>query len=118
MTDKTAKIATGSAFGLGALASAIGLCCVGPWAVSLLGVSGAIAIAEYEPYRMYILTLAGIFLAWGFWHVYQLPKQCTTDACQQSARKGVKAMLWLSSILVIVAFFMDDITNHLISPLS
>ena len=42
--DDEQKIAatTGSAIGISAFASFVGLCCIGPWAVVLFGVSGAV----------------------------------------------------------------------------
>jgi hypothetical protein len=47
MNDKIRVIGTsGGAVGLGALAAAIAACCGVPWAVALLGVSGAVALAR------------------------------------------------------------------------
>jgi hypothetical protein len=44
MSEKTRVIGTaGGALGLGAFAAAIGACCGLPWAVALMGVSGATA---------------------------------------------------------------------------
>jgi len=56
--DKKLAATSGSAIGISAIASFIGLCCIGPWAVALLGVSGAVAMAKWQPFRPYILGLA------------------------------------------------------------
>jgi hypothetical protein len=54
-------IATGGgAVGLSLFASMVGLCCIGPWSVALLGVSGAVSMARWQPLRPYILGIAGI----------------------------------------------------------
>src|SRR5258708_21433377 len=66
----------GSAVGLSMLASFVGLCCIGPWTVALLGVSGAVSMARWQPFRPYILTLAGGILAWAFWRTYRLRRGC------------------------------------------
>ena len=44
----------GSAVGLSMFASFVGLCCIGPWTVALLGVSGAVSMARWQPFRPYI----------------------------------------------------------------
>src|SRR3546814_4855618 len=54
-----AAASAGGAVGLSALASFIGLCCIGPWSVALFGVSGAIALARWQTYRPHILIVAG-----------------------------------------------------------
>lgn len=47
MGERTRVIGTaGGALGLGAFAAAIGACCGLPWAVALLGVGGAVALAR------------------------------------------------------------------------
>src|SRR5262249_32305641 len=60
----------GGAVGLSMFASFIGLCCIGPWTVALLGVSGAVSVARWQPLRPYILAVAGAMLAWAFWRTY------------------------------------------------
>src|SRR5215470_14450066 len=60
---RTILASGGGAVGLSLFASLIGLCCVGPWTVALLGVSGAIGMARWQPYRPFILMVAGAILA-------------------------------------------------------
>ena len=65
--DDNQKIATttGGAVGISVFASFIGLCCIGPWAVVLFGVSGAVTMARWAPFRPYIIGVAVVMLsAW------------------------------------------------------
>ncbi len=82
MNDNT-KVATttGSAIGISAFASFIGLCCIGPWAVVLFGVSGAVTMARWQPYRPYILAVALAMLGWAFWRVYRPQPACADGSC-------------------------------------
>jgi hypothetical protein len=50
--------AAGGAVGLGGFAALLGLCCSVPWAVALLGVSGAIALARLAFLLPYSLAAA------------------------------------------------------------
>jgi hypothetical protein len=62
MSEKTRVIGTaGGALGLGAFAAAIGARCGLPWAVAILGVSGAVELAR----------LSFLLLAVGFWWAYR-----------------------------------------------
>lgn len=66
--DEQTKVAvsTGSAIGISTIASFVGLCCIGPWSVALLGVSGAVAMARYDFLRPYVLGVAAVMLGWAF----------------------------------------------------
>ena len=118
LVDKKASAATGGAIGLSAIASFVGLCCIGPWAVSLFGISGAIAMARWQPYRPLILTVAGALLLWAFWRVYrpQQIDQCDADTCKTGASNWLKLSLWVAAVLVGVAFFADELQWLLIDP--
>lgn len=97
---------TGGAIGLSAFASFVSLCCVGPWAVTLLGVSGAVTLARWQPYRVYILGVSAVLLGWAFWRVYRQP--CTSPR--------LKMMLWGATALIVLAFFADELQWLLIDP--
>jgi hypothetical protein len=61
MNEKnTVATTTGGAIGFSAVASFIGLCCIGPRAVALFGVSGAVAMAQWAPVRPYMLALSAV----------------------------------------------------------
>jgi hypothetical protein len=67
LKDKTRVIGTaGGALGLGAFAAAVGACCGLPWAVTLLGVGGAVALARLSFLLPCALLGAGGLLAVAF----------------------------------------------------
>ncbi len=114
--DKTAAATTGGAIGISAFASFIGLCCIGPWAVALFGVSGAITLARWAPIRPYILTLAAVMLAWAFWRVYRPRPLCEDGSCQSGPSVWLKVILWVALVLVGLAFFADELQWLLVDP--
>lgn len=110
--DEQAKLAgtTGSAIGLSAIASVVGLCCVGPWAVALFGVSGAITMARFDFFRPYILAVAAVMLAWAFWRVYhRQPPVCDDETCATGPSVWLKSSLWMATGLTLAAFFSDQL---------
>lgn len=114
--SRRAAAATGGAVGLSAAASFIGLCCIGPWAVSLLGVPGAVALARFQPIRPYILAVAGALLVWAFWQVYK-PAPRTGMTCDIKRRAiWLQAALWISTLIFAGAVFADQLQWLLIDP--
>jgi hypothetical protein len=107
--DKQIASTTGGAIGISVFASFIGLCCIGPWAVVLFGVSGAVTMARWAPVRPYIVGVAAVMLAWAFWRVYRPRPVCEDGSCPTGPSSWLKAMLWVATILVVVAFFADDL---------
>jgi hypothetical protein len=88
----------GSALGLGAFAAAIGACCGLPWAVALLGVSGAVALARLSFLLPYALLGAAALLAIAFWWAYRPIADCTDAACR--SRRALRWMVWAAAALV------------------
>jgi hypothetical protein len=118
MQEKRTIIASGgSAVGLSIFASLVSLCCIGPWTVALLGVSGAVSMARWQPIRPYILAVAAGILAWGFWRTYRLRRVCLADGCPEK-RPGVTmhASLWLSTALLVLSLFADRLQWLLVDP--
>lgn len=109
--DEQRKIATttGGAIGISAVASFVGLCCIGPWAVALFGVSGAVAMARWAPFRPYIIAVAAAMLAWAFWRVYRPQPVCEDGSCPAGASIWLKIMLWVAAVMIVLAFFADDL---------
>ena len=104
--------AGGGAVGLSLFASIVGLCCVGPWTVALLGVSGAVSMARWQPLRPYILATSALLLSWAFWRTYRLKRVCIAEGCED--RKPGLAMhlsLWLSVAFLVLAFFAGDLQS-------
>lgn len=92
------------AVGLSGLAAAMGFCCYGPLAVTLVGVTGAAWFSRFEPYRPIVLVGAGALLAWAFWRVYRQPQRGL----------GVQIVLWLSLVLLLGSVFLPDLAALLI----
>jgi hypothetical protein len=98
----------GGAVGLSMLASFVGLCCIGPWTVALLGVSGAVSMARWQPLRPYILIMAGAMLTWAFWRTYRLRRVCLKEGCaDKRPGTGMYVSLGLSAALLILAAFAE-----------
>jgi len=115
-SDRIAGASTGAAIGLSGLAAFVGLCCIGPWAVALLGMSGAIALAEWQPYRPIILAVALMLLAWAFWRVYLRAPACDEDGCPTRPSRWLQGALWLALLMLMLAFFANDLQVLFFDP--
>jgi hypothetical protein len=103
MTEKTRVIGTtGGALGLGAFAAAVGACCGLPWAVALLGVSGAVALARLSFVLPCALLGAGVLLAVAFWWAYRPAAVCADATCNPSSRRPLRWIVWASALLVVI----------------
>jgi mercuric ion transport protein len=107
---------TGGAIGISIFASFIGLCCIGPWAVVLFGVSGAVTMARWAPFRPYIIGVAALLLAWAFWRVYRPQPVCEDATCPTGPSSWLKVMLWIAATMTVLAFFADDLQWILVDP--
>lgn len=85
---------------MGGFAAALGLCCGVPWAVALLGISGAIAFARLAFLLPYALVGAVLFLALGFWLAYRKPA-CADGACLSQPRRLLQSVMWITAVLVV-----------------
>ena len=116
--DTKTATATGGAIGLSAISSFVGLCCIGPWAVTLFGISGAITMSRWQPYRPYILAVAAVMIVWAFWRVYrpQPVQNCDSKVCKTGPSIWLKSTLWFSAVMVVLAFFGDELQWLLVDP--
>jgi len=106
LDEKDKYAVTGSALGaVGSAAVAIfaSLCCAGPAVVAVLGASGAVAAAGLVPYRPYFLAAAFSLLSIGFWRSYWPRRVATGAACRVSTGRRVRAALWISLAVTLVA---------------
>jgi mercuric ion transport protein len=94
---------------LGALAASS--CCILPLALFTLGISGAwignlTALAPYQP--IFFAVTAGC-LGGGYYLVYRQPKAvCADGTCARPLpKRGVKAVLWAATALVLAAVAFD-----------
>ncbi len=113
---RTTAATTGGAIGISTFASFIGLCCIGPWAVVLFGVSGAVTMARWAPFRPYIIGVAAIMLAWAFWRVYRPQPVCEYGSCPTGPSIWLKVMLWVAAVMIVLAFFATDLQWILVDP--
>jgi mercuric ion transport protein len=97
-------------FAAGGILAAIGAasCCVVPFALFMLGVSGAWIgnLTALEPYQPVFAVLAAGAIGYGFYLVYRRPKAaCEPGSYCASPRstRVAKAGLWVATVLVIVA---------------
>ena len=94
--------AAGGALGLGALAAAVGGCCAAPWAVALLGVAGAVALARLTFLLPYALIGAVALLGLAFWRAYRPVPACADGACDTTSRRSLRIVVWVAAALVAV----------------
>jgi mercuric ion transport protein len=90
---------TGSAVGLSALALALGVCCVAPWAVTLLGVGGAVLLARLAFIQPYVVAATIVLLGCGFWYVYRRPR--VQAVCDVTQRRRLRWLVWSAAVIVI-----------------
>lgn len=94
----------------GALAAILAsVCCLGPFVLVSVGVSGAWIsnLAAFEPYRPYAIGVALVCMALAYRRIYAAPQP---EACEPGtlcavprARRITKAMFWVVSAMVLVA---------------
>lgn len=112
MSEKARIIgaATG-AFGLGGFAAAVALCCTVPWAVAILGVTGAVAFARLAFLLPYSVVGAAGLVGLAFWWVYRTPVECKDGTCVPPNRQKLRWLVWISAVIVaalsIVALTMQ-----------
>lgn len=92
--------AAGGALGLGSLAAALGLCCTVPWAVALLGVTGAVAFARLAFLLPYALIGSFVLLAVGFWLAYRRPVACAEGSSTTASQRQLRWVVWIAAVLV------------------
>jgi len=116
MEDKTLAATTTRVIGTSLIASVVGLCCIGPWAVVLFGVSGAVAMPRWLPYRPYVLAVALAMLAWGFWRFYRPQSICKNGTCPSRSLVWLKSLLWPALALVVLDIFVAELQWILVDP--
>lgn len=101
--DTGAWQSAGSAAGLSTVAAVLGLCCAGPWAVGVLGVPAAVAMAQYQFLRPWLLGLAAVLLIGGFYRAYWARPQCADGSCGSRPSGWPRLVLWLALALTLLA---------------
>ena len=100
----------GTLISLGGIIAALGAasCCVVPFALFTLGISGAWIsnLTALEPYQPVFVALTAGFLGYGFYLVYLKPKAVCAEGshcAKPSSTRLAKLGLWTASVLVVVA---------------
>ena len=95
---------------IGGILAALGAasCCVVPFALFMLGVSGAWIsnLTALEPYQPVFAAVALGFLGYGFYLVYRKPKVACAEGsycAKPGSGRAAKIGLWTATILVVVA---------------
>lgn len=94
----------------GGILAALGAasCCVVPFALFMLGISGAWIgnLTALEPYQPVFAVIAVGCLGYGFYLVYRKPKVACVEGsycANPSSNRVAKAGLWIATALVIIA---------------
>ncbi len=110
---QTTKSNRFNSFAPAAILSAIlaSVCCVGPFVLIMLGVSGAWLgnLRALSPYRpVFILISVGLLIT-GFYRVYKKPKEScepgTLCALPQTKRAG-KVVIWSATVIVVLLIIL------------
>lgn len=95
---------------VGGIVAALGAasCCVIPFALFTLGISGAWIsnLTALEPYQPIFAAIALGFLGYGFYLVYHKPMlACVAGSycAKPSSGRAVKIGLWSATVLVVIA---------------
>lgn len=108
---KLVSTTSGSSLALSSIAAFIGLCCVGPVAVGLFGVTGAVFLARLEPARPYFLVIASMLVVFSGYLVYLKP---IFGEVRHNSTPSQHALFWVSLSLVLFAAFADEILGYVI----
>jgi mercuric ion transport protein len=90
---------------LGAIA--VSSCCVVPFALFTLGISGAWIsnLTALEPYQPIFAAITLVVLGYGFYLVYRKPKVACTDGsycARPSSGRIARIGLWTAAVLVVI----------------
>jgi mercuric ion transport protein len=106
---------------LAGIVAAIGAasCCVIPFLLFALGVSGAWIgnLTALEPYQPIFAAVALGFIGWGAWRLRRKAKMacaegyCATDRSDRIARLG----LWTAAVLIVIALVFPYLIRALIT---
>lgn len=92
--------AASGAVGLGALAAALGTCCVAPWAVSIVGVAAAVALARLAYLEPILLGGAALLLGVAFYFAYRPLPACEDGSCDRSSQRRLRRIAWFGACVV------------------
>jgi hypothetical protein len=92
--------------------TAASICCIGPLAIALLGVNGAILAAAFKPYQVYLLGASFVLLAGGLGSVYGGRGVRDGAVCPVRRGRWTKIILWTGVTLWIAALVIQYLANR------
>ena len=92
--------------------TAASICCIGPLAIALLGVNGAILAAAFKPYRFYLLGASFMLLTSAFWTVYGARGVRDGAACPVRPGRWTKVILWTGVTLWVAALVIQYLADR------
>lgn len=121
-SDRSAAQPATRLLSLAGIVAAIGAasCCVIPFLLFALGVSGAWIgnLTALEPYQPIFATVSLGFIGWGAWRLRRKAKiacaegYCATDRADRIAQIG----LWTAAVLIVIALVFPYLIRALIPP--
>ena len=120
-SDRSAAQPATRLLSLAGIVAAIGAasCCVIPFLLFALGVSGAWIgnLTALEPYQPIFAAVSLGFIGWGAWRLRRQAKiactegYCATDRADRIARIG----LWTAAVLIVIALLFPYLIRALIT---
>ncbi len=90
------------------IASAVAaICCVGPLALTLLGVNGMILAAGLKPYRWLLLGASFVMLAVAHWWVRRDISALEGASCSVKSGRWTRGVLWAASGVFVAAVVLQ-----------
>lgn len=121
-SDRSAAQPATRLLSLAGIVAAIGAasCCVIPFLLFALGVSGAWIgnLTALEPYQPIFAAVSLGFIGWGAWRLRRKAKiacaegYCATDRADRIAQIG----LWTAAVLIVIALVFPYLIRALIPP--
>jgi hypothetical protein len=115
MTRRLVEAGTiAGAAGASLASAAAAICCVGPLALTLLGVNGMILAAGLKPYRWLLLGASFAMLAAAHWWVRRDTGTVDGVSCSIKAGRWTRGVLWAASGIfaaAVVLQFAAEIFN-------
>ena len=106
------------AVGAALTSAAAALCCIGPLALTLLGVNGMILAAGLKPYRFYLIGGAGLFLAVAFWIAYRpsrsVPSLAECPVPKPGTVRLTRVVLWLTAGIWLASFMLQFFADRVV----
>ena len=103
---------------VGAVGSALGssvaaICCIGPLALTLLGVNGMIFAAGLKPYRFSLLAASALMLGLAFWLMYR-PLPVQGASCPTGSGRFTQIIVWLAAGIWMISFALQVVAGKVI----